>query len=622
MLDEEARKPVKSNVFVRVRPFSDAEAMVCPEDSPVPREIITWDGVYSLTVLDAANGFHPRRNGKFDVSNVLWSFRDEEKPKVVVHTQQDVYTAVITPMIPHIINGYSTAFCVAGGPGSGRLYTLYGDNVNGINRGLMPRFVENIFNAFKRQKRENTVFSCEIEAIEISPTDTYTDLLLQKRRGVPLPTEELRIVHDQLEGVRLQGATRLPVKTSSDAIGVLQQIARVVPKHNRCHTVCFHFVETFRFADPDDPERTVTKSRYIKVLFVLLRNTPAAFQRCIDVAVEHDSGENPMAKVPTRETALTRLYPELLQQGYNLSFVCCVSPFYEHVRETMATLTLATKFMKLKCKPKLLEDEALNELRNLSEEVKCLKSEVVKQAESTEIVQKELNVREMELMKREAIYKDCKSKLAKREEAAKMAISALKLNRLRTRWHRKNFDDQCRKKAALMAAMREKIKIEEKSAVDVLAALEEKNRRINDLELQIKDRKNKNLIYESNIKEWENKKEKLEKMKNFIAALPEERIHLLNAEQAAKTRQLIADNNMKAELLNFEEIRDKAYARCRELSKDYEAAYAASQGTRDKIQLMSDVERLTKEIEQVEANIKCLESDLNNRKGGCHCSLM
>ncbi|ORC91329.1 kinesin-like protein [Trypanosoma theileri] len=615
----------KANVFVRVRPFTEAEATVCPEDSPVPREVLEWNGTHTLTVLDAVNGFVPRKNGQFEIDNVLWSFRDEERPQRVVHTQKDVYDKMVTPIFPQLVEGYSAAFCVTGATGSGRIYSLYGDDVDGINRGILPRFADDVFTAFKREKRENSTLSCEVEAIDIAPNETYVDLLSQRRKSpVSGTTEEMKLVNDAVEGMKLQGATRVPVNKPAELNAVLRQLARVVPKRSGCHTVNLRFVETYEFEDPEQLGQAVSKARRINVLFVLLRNMPAAFQRCVDVAVEHDSGENPLAKVPTRETAFTKLYPELFQQGYNLSFLCCVSPFYEHTRETMQTLVLATKFMKLRCKPKLMQDEALVELRNLSDEVKNLKTEMVRQSESTQIVQTEINAREVELMKQEAVNHSCRVKLHKSEYDLAAARHARALNRYRTKWHKANYEKIVHDKKKMMAAMMKEREATEKVAAEEGKVLEKAGEKVKMMEQKIKEQSEKNASFEARLKDIKEKGDKVEEMNKFISSTPEEqRCFVLEAAAKRNKEAADADNErLKKEMKEITEMKDKAAHRCQAMEKEYSTVYAAEKGTRDKEEMTKSIVQLQKEIAEMETENRRLQNELDRHPPGCQCLLM
>ncbi|KEG06807.1 kinesin-like protein [Trypanosoma grayi] len=621
-MEDPNRKPVKARVLVRVRPFTEAEGVVCPEDSPVPREIIEWDGHHTLTVLDAANGFQPRKNAQFEIDHVMWSFRDEERPKVVVHTQKDVYEAMVAPMIPQLVEGCSTAFCIAGATGSGRVYSLYGEDVDGTSRGILPRFAEDIFAAFKQQKRENSTLTCEIEAIDVTNNETYMDLLSQRRKASAAAAEDLKLVHDPTEGMKVQGATRVPVNKASDLLSVLRQVARVVPKRNCCHTVHLRFVETYEFEDPEQGDQAVSKSRRINVLFVLLRNMPPAFQRCVDVAVEHDSGENPLAKVPTRETAFTKLHPELLQQGYNLAFLCCVSPFYEHTRDTVQTLLLAAKLMRLRCKPKLNQDAALVELRNLADEVRNLKTEVVKQTESTQIVQKELNAREVELMKQEAAHHECRRKLQLSEDEIAAAKHALRLNLYRTKWQKANFDKNSHDKKKSMAATMTAKEATERAADAEAKEEEDVKAKIKDVEQRLQAQEKKNAQFETRLNARSQKEEEVKKMRRFIAAPLEERRQIIEASIREEAQATNKDRRLESELKAQKEAKEKAQARCSELENDYNAIHAAEKGTREKEEMQKSIKQLEKDISMTEAETKRLQGELDKRPPGCQCILM
>ncbi|RHW68241.1 kinesin-like protein [Trypanosoma brucei equiperdum] len=78
-------------------------------------------------------------------------------------------------------------------------------------------------------------------------------------------------------------------------LNIVRQLSQVVPKRNSCHTVTLRIVESFQFTDPEQGQ-AVTMSRRVNVLFALLRNMPLGFQRCVDIAVERDSGENPWGR--------------------------------------------------------------------------------------------------------------------------------------------------------------------------------------------------------------------------------------------------------------------------------------------------------------------------------------
>ncbi|SCU67113.1 kinesin-like protein, putative [Trypanosoma equiperdum] len=609
-----------ARVVVRVRPFTDEEAKVCPEDSPVPREIVVWDGNRTLTVLDATNEFLPRKNGKFEVQKVMWSFVDDYQPSAVVHKQKDVYDAIMKPAIGRILDGQNTAFCVMGGAGSGRVYSLYGNSVDGLEGGILPRFTDEILAAFKREKREDSTVKCQVEAIDVS-NETYVDLLSPKRKPGANAQQEYKLVLDPVEGTKLQGVTRVDVQKPADMLNIVRQLSQVVPKRNSCHTVTLRIVESFQFTDPEQGQ-AVTMSRRVNVLFALLRNMPLGFQRCVDIAVERDSGENPLGKVPTRDTAFTKLFPDLLQHGYHLNFLCCVSPFYEHVRETMQTLTVATKLSKLKCSPKRSQDEALVQLRTLAAEVKNLKSEMVKQSESTKIVQNELNARELALMKQEAAHHECRNKLLASSERLSIARTAFKLNVIRTTVHRKKFQDSVSKLRRALAD----VEVEkDKADANMVAASRETGeieKRILHTNRQIKTQEEVNAVCEEKVQKRVDGETKLKKILAFLNASPEERLRLIEMDVEAKEQGRAEEEQLEKEMAKITKELEEMEARCRAIEKEFESVHQKEGVTREKVDLKARLSSMEKDIAGKEEENRQLRIQAETKSSGCQCVTM
>lgn len=610
--------------FVRVRPYSPSEAKVCPEGSAVPRRIVDWDGDETISVLDAQNGFMLRRNAIFPVGKVLWSFQEPDgSVQSATHkktaTQQDVYNEVVAPMIPAIVAGYNTAFCVAGASSSGRFYTLYGSDVEGAGRGILPRFAEDIFAAFKRNAQSNCTLHVELEAIDVVG-EAYVDLLASGRRTSADAQDGLKL-QTTPAGPRLLGANCVDVEDTAELQKTIQQLYRIVEKRNCTHTVCFRFTETFEFEDPENFNQSVSKSRRVQALFVLLRNMPSAFQRCIDVAAEHDSGENPLAKVPVRECAFTRLYPSLLQQGFHLNFICCISPYYEYGREDINTLQFCLKVKQLKGRPKLNHDESLVEMRRLAEELKDLKVEAKKQNDAITVVQNELNAREVELMKQEANYNKTSNDIIESQHNVKLATVGRNLEADRSNRVRKDIDKE-------LNAKRAEIKKFQATQTSSQAATNKLQRDADDAkvraeatEKKVEKMKENYTIYEQRLKEYEAEDKEVETIEAFNLASPDEQRAILIAESQEKVKADAEMQRITHERATAQAFDDTA-DRVRDLQQDYDAAHEMNAPSREKKQLEGEIAKFQKEIDEAEKEMRQLQSEIDNKKSQCQCTLM
>lgn len=598
--------------FTRVRPFTAQEARIAPADCPIAREIIKWDGGETLTVLDPNNHFSPRKNGSYRVGPVLWSFEDDEVPEVKPVKQSEVYDRVVAPVIPQIVNGYSTAFLVAGGASSGRLYTMYGGDVEGTDRGILFRFSEDIFREIERKKEEDSELTCEMQAIDMIG-DTYIDCLAPPpKKGVK--ETELKLVSSP-DGPKLQGAHSVDISGAENLRFQLRKLFLTVGKRNSTHTISLKFTETFEFADPDNQGQPVRKSRRFRVLFALLRNVPAGFARCVQVAVEHDSGENPMAKVPVRESALTRLYPELLMQGYALNVISCVSPFFEHAKEDMNTLSFATKIQHLIGRPKRVQDSSLLEMRRLADEVKDLKTEVRKQNESVNIVQQELNAREMELMKQEEIYQRARENLALAKEDLQIAIIGRNYQVDKSRRARKAIQQELDEEKKAIKALQRELDQQSLKNEAAMRKVDDIDSRTEVLQTRVEREAANEAEYRRRLEVYEAEEKKVEELENFNSAAPEEQERIVRQGYDASASQIVGREKtaLEKEKARTAEAAEKVAKAKAAYEKVVEAESAATSSNTKVARIQKEVADTDGEIEKMEAQIAAEEAAAEKR---------
>lgn len=620
-----------SRVFTRVRPFTKEEASIASADCPVAREVIQWDKGKCLTVLDHTNSFKPKKGGKFRVDSVLWSFEDEEVLEIKPVLQDETYKRVVKPVLSQIVEGYSTAFLVGGAASSGRVYTLYGDGPDGHGRGLIFRFAENIFSELEKEKEPESILTCELEAIDMVGDSTFIDCLAPgggsnsapkkpavgmgtpthaASAGSPTASGELKLTSTP-DGPKLQGATSIEVNDAKALRTQLVKLSNSVRKHNTTHTVSLKFSETFEFEDPEsETSARIRKSRRFRVLFVLLRNLPAAFARCLQIAVDHDTGESPMATVPVRETALTRLYPDLLRQGFALNVVSCVSPFFEHAKDSINTLDFTTKIMQLVGRPTKKEDARLPEMRKLMVEVKTLKTEVRKQNDAMEVVQQELNAREIELMKQEGASAKAQENLNLAKEDLQIAIIGRNYQVDKSRRARKAMQKLLDTEKKSIKALQNEADDFEKENKESLSHVKEINGK-RDKTLAVVDKESLLTVeYQSLCHALEEEEEQVKKLEDFNALPKEEQKKKLQAEMNAREgsqEELTAILNSLKTQLAEEEVEYKKVMEKEKLAKQSSPA------------------ELQKEIDATDAKIRNLE-ELNqkkstNKNGGC-CLVM
>ena len=140
-------------------------------------------------------------------------------------SQQEIYNKTTKPLLESIIEGFNATVFAYGATGSGKTYTMLGNNQN--ERGIMPRSVSDLFKLLQKQK--NKEFRIQVSYVEIY-NEEIRDLLGNR--------EELKLHEDPVKGVLLQGVKELYVENADNFFDILYKgnMKRTVGKTNANET--------------------------------------------------------------------------------------------------------------------------------------------------------------------------------------------------------------------------------------------------------------------------------------------------------------------------------------------------------------------------------------------------
>ena len=140
-------------------------------------------------------------------------------------SQQEIYNKTTKPLLESIIEGFNATVFAYGATGSGKTYTMLGNNQN--ERGIMPRSVSDLFKLLQKQK--NKEFRIQVSYVEIY-NEEIRDLLGNR--------EELKLHEDPVKGVLLQGVKELYVENTDNFFDILYKgnMKRTVGKTNANET--------------------------------------------------------------------------------------------------------------------------------------------------------------------------------------------------------------------------------------------------------------------------------------------------------------------------------------------------------------------------------------------------
>jgi predicted nucleic acid-binding Zn-ribbon protein len=424
-------------IHVVSRPFIGAEKTTPFEQQPVPRPVLDINEGTPNTVklLDPAMKYKVKREWPM-AGKVHWFPPDGDihASPVPAATIESTTGSTAATMAQHIFDGFNTTVLVMGHAKAGKSTILFGDlgsgpkgaedaadgmsssqmhEPDGQAKGLVPRFATELYAVFAK-KPSNSTMTVELEMVGIDDTHVITDLLQAKKAattGGPRHVDPEKLaVREDPSGPTVAGTHRTTVDSPSSFVTAVRLAVsryRKMKARATTHVVLLvRCTETLTFADPKSPSETITKTGHALATFTLVAGRHTAFFRCVDSASSRDRGENPMAKVPFRESSLTRLIQDFF--GAN-TFGCafaCVSPYFGYAKDAAVVLDLAMKLEPIKTHPRQSYDETTSEFRRLDDEVNTLSSELSQAKEAYEVVQHELDTRHSILCESRRVFEE------------------------------------------------------------------------------------------------------------------------------------------------------------------------------------------------------------------------
>lgn len=330
-----------------------------------------------------------------------WKFRYHQ----VLHNaaQDTVYDAIAQDIVHSAtsdgINGTILAY---GQTGSGKTFTMIGDTKNYPYRGIAPRAISQVFHEV--QERYEVFYDICISYMEIY-NDRIFDLLSD---GSKAEKQDFVIVED-LKGTSVKGLTKVHVETEQDALDQLfkGELNRVVAEHklnkrsNRSHCIyTFHIAQKSRtggnervihsklhlvdLAGSERLKKTMTMQTVsqndahkndaitMKKESMYINQSLTYLEQCI-VAL----GSKETRHIPYRQTKLTNVLKDSLGGNCNTLMFACVWGESKHLEETISTLKLAQRMMKVQNETtSIVETDPSLLIKKYERQIKELKQEL------------------------------------------------------------------------------------------------------------------------------------------------------------------------------------------------------------------------------------------------------
>ena len=272
-------------------------------------------------------------------------------------SQSEVYESTGLPTVSNVLEGYNGTIFAYGQTGSGKTFTMTGDILNPVTRGIIPRSISKIFE-----------YASTCPKIEFSLKCSMLEIYKETLRDLLCPSESLKIKENLHRGVYVEGLTEIFVASEEEVMDVLasgektRSVASTKMNQVSSRSHQLFMVEIRQTFENDSEKKGVLNlidlagSENIKDSGVSGMNLEEAKKINLSLSalgnvihaltVQSDH-------VPYRDSKLTRLLQESLGGNFKTALIITCSPSQRNLDETIKTLKFAQRAKKIKTNAKI-----------------------------------------------------------------------------------------------------------------------------------------------------------------------------------------------------------------------------------------------------------------------------
>ena len=323
---------------------------------------------------------------------------------------EDIYCEIVRPIVDGVLEGYNGTVLAYGQTSCGKTFTMEGVKSPSVQRGIIPRCCEHIFNSMKGSLTdERAKYLLRVSYLEIY-NEEIRDLLVKDCRHKP----EIKEHPDK--GIYVKGLSNIPVDSFADMEAIFEAggknrsvgVTLLNADSSRSHSIFTIDLEAcvplstrrgdeevlrtgkLNLVDLAGSERQgksgcagerFKEATKINLSLSVLGNVVSAL---VDGKSKH---------VPYRDSKLTRLLQDSLGGNSRTLMVACISPGENNYGETLSTLRYAKRAKNIKNKPKVNEDLKDVIIKRYHDEILELKRIIAKEIPVPRQLAKELRGR-------------------------------------------------------------------------------------------------------------------------------------------------------------------------------------------------------------------------------------
>eukprot|EP00615_Pteridomonas_danica_P004200 CAMPEP_0114353398 /NCGR_PEP_ID=MMETSP0101-20121206/18639_1 /TAXON_ID=38822 ORGANISM="Pteridomonas danica, Strain PT" /NCGR_SAMPLE_ID=MMETSP0101 /ASSEMBLY_ACC=CAM_ASM_000211 /LENGTH=823 /DNA_ID=CAMNT_0001494225 /DNA_START=6 /DNA_END=2477 /DNA_ORIENTATION=- len=317
--------------------------------------------------------------------------------------QETVYDSLARDVVQGVADGINGTIMSYGQTGSGKTFTMIGDTSNFQHRGIAPRALSHIFSEVSM--RNETHFTVMCTYMEIY-NERIFDLLAEVKGSER--TREYTIAEDKGgRGVHVRGLTEVPVNSEQEALNLLfsGELGRTTAQHklnrrsNRSHSIFTVYIaqrsksgvsekvinsklSIVDLAGSERLKKTMESDAHgapidetLKKESMHINQSLTYLEQCV-VALSRKNAS--AAHIPYRQTKLTSVLKDALGGNCNTLLCACIWGEAAHLEETISTLRLASRMMRVQNESLQIEvTDPVKLLKKQEQIIKELKQELL-----------------------------------------------------------------------------------------------------------------------------------------------------------------------------------------------------------------------------------------------------
>ncbi|CAI4232347.1 unnamed protein product [Auanema sp. JU1783] len=309
--------------------------------------------------------------------------------------QQSAYELTVLSLLDSFLKGFNCTILAYGQTGSGKTYTMgtaeTTESITSNSRGIVPRFVEDLFNRINALTSEHETYKVTVSMLEIYDEKIRDLLTTAPRDREGLQAREINGIVS-VPGLSVREVDNLRQTMAALEEGCQQRSMGETAMNavsSRSHAIFRIDLEKTSLSDEAGPSFKAKLHLVDLAGSERIKKTQAEGTRLkegirinegllalgnVISALSEPGGNN--RHIPYRDSKITRLLQDSLGGNSYTVMIACISPADTNAEETLSTLRYADRAKKIKNKPVVIVDQDKNIIKQLKEQLVLLQREI------------------------------------------------------------------------------------------------------------------------------------------------------------------------------------------------------------------------------------------------------